>query len=125
MLHTLLHEQSVTRAARKLHRTPSAISHSLNRLRDLFGDEQLVRDGQAMRPTARAMALSESVPKALNEVVCALASPDLFDASTSTRTFRLAVPEFGAERPRCGRARVRGRKKIVHALYASRHQRGT
>ncbi len=96
VLDILLREQSVTRAAGRLQRTPSAVSHSLRRLRVLFGDELLLRDGQRMRLTARAEVLAETLPRALGHLARVLAEPEAFDASTATRTFRLAAPEFVA-----------------------------
>ncbi|MBX2802592.1 MAG: LysR family transcriptional regulator [Myxococcales bacterium] len=96
VLDVLLRERSVTRAARRLNRTPSAISHALGRLREVFGDELLVREGQGMRPTARASALAAVLPEALGQVVRAIANPRPFDFATSDRTFRLAVPDFAA-----------------------------
>jgi DNA-binding transcriptional LysR family regulator len=96
VLDVVLREQSVTRAAGRLHRTPSAISHALSRLRELLGDELLVRDGQRMRLTARAAALAETLPAALAHIARVIAEPERFDAATSTRMFRLAAPEFAA-----------------------------
>ena len=45
----LLQERSVTRAAERLDLTPSAVSHALRRLRELFDDELqlLVRSDEA------------------------------------------------------------------------------
>ncbi|MEO0599980.1 MAG: LysR substrate-binding domain-containing protein [Myxococcota bacterium] len=96
ILEVLLRTQSVTRAAESLHRTPSAVSHALGRLRDLFEDELLVRDGRRMRPTARGESLAESLPRTLEQVRRTLAAPDVFEPSTTTRTFRLAAPDFVA-----------------------------
>lgn len=96
VLEVLLRERSVTGAARHLHRTPSAISHALGRLREVFGDELLVREGQGMRPTARALALAATLPEALGRVAQAIAEPGPFDYASSKRTFRLAVPDFAA-----------------------------
>ncbi len=96
VLDVLLREQSVTRAAQQLHRTPSAISHSLNRLRGQLGDELLVRDGRRMRRTVRGDGLAETLPRVLEQLVHTLAGPEPFDAADSTRTFRLAAPDFVA-----------------------------
>jgi hypothetical protein len=57
VLDALLREGSATRAAKRLGRTQSAISHALPRLRDVFGDPLFVRVGPALRPTPRADAL--------------------------------------------------------------------
>ncbi|MEM6993710.1 MAG: alpha/beta family hydrolase [Myxococcota bacterium] len=96
VLDVLLREQSVTRTARQLHRTPSAVSHALNRLRELLGDELLVRDGRRMVPTVRGERLAGILPRALEQLAHALVEPEPFDPATSSRTFRLAAPDFMA-----------------------------
>ena len=96
VLDVLLRERSVTRAAERLHVTRSAVSHALSRLRDVFGDELFVRDGRRMRPTARAEGLAETLPRVLQQLERALAGPEPFRPAASTRTFRLAAPDFTA-----------------------------
>jgi DNA-binding transcriptional LysR family regulator len=51
----LMTERNVTRVADKLHKTPSAISLALNRLRDQLGDPLLVRVGDRMEPSPFAL----------------------------------------------------------------------
>ena len=94
VLDVLLREQSVTRAAGRLGRTPSAVSHALSRLRQLLGDELLVRDGRRMRLTARAEGLAETLPRALQQLARTIEDPEPFRPATSTRTLRLAAPDF-------------------------------
>ncbi len=94
VLDVLLQERSVTRTAGLLHLTPSAVSHALKRLRDLFSDELLVRDGRRMRPTVRAEGLAETLPRVLQQLERTIAGPEPFRPGTSTRTFRLAAPDF-------------------------------
>lgn len=94
ILDALLEERSVSRAATRLHLTPSAVSHALKRLRLLFDDELLLRDGRLMRPTARADQLAESLPKLLAQLSLVIEPPEPFDAATSTRVFRLSAPDF-------------------------------
>ncbi len=94
VLDVLLQERSVTRAADRLHLTPSAVSHALKRLRELFDDELLLRDGRRMRPTVRAEGLAETLPRVLEQLAHAIAAPEPFRPATSTRTFRLAAPDF-------------------------------
>ncbi len=96
VLDVLLRERSVSRTAQQLHVTPSAVSHALKRLRELFDDELLVRDGRRMRPTVRAEGLAETLPRALQQLARTLADPEPFRPATSTRTFRLAAPDFMA-----------------------------
>ena len=94
VLDVLLREQSVARAADRLNLTSSAISHALKRLRLLFDNELLVRDGRRMVPTARGQALAETLPSLLTQVEHTLAAPKPFDPETSQRCFRLAAPDF-------------------------------
>ena len=58
-LDALLAEHSVTRAAARLHTSPAAMSRTLARLRRILQDPLLVRAGQTMVPTPRALALRE------------------------------------------------------------------
>ena len=56
-LDALLVDASVTRAAERLGRSASAISHALAKLREIFADELFVRAGQRLVPTAKALEL--------------------------------------------------------------------
>lgn len=94
VLDVLLREKSVGRAADQLNLTSSAISHALKRLRLLFDNELLVRDGRRMVPTARGQSLSETLPILLAQVESTLAEPEPFDPTTAVQTFRLAAPDF-------------------------------
>lgn len=94
VLDVLLREKSVAQAAVRLNLTSSAVSHALKRLRLLFDNELLVRDGRRMVPTARAELLAETLPAVLRSIERALAEPEAFDPTTSTRVFRLAAPDF-------------------------------
>ena len=94
VLDVLLEERSVTRAADRLDITPSAVSHALNRLRKFFDDELLLRDGRRMRPTVRAEALAETLPRVLQQLERAIAAPEPFKPASATRTFRLSAPDF-------------------------------
>src|SRR5699024_10825162 len=67
-LEALLREQSVTRAANRLNMTQSAMSHTLNRLRQLFEDPLFIRTGGAMRPTPKAELLQTSILDVMDRV---------------------------------------------------------
>lgn len=94
VLDVLLREKSVARTADRLNLTSSAVSHALKRLRVLFGNELLVRDGRRMVPTARGESLADSLPSLLTQVEHVLEAPEPFDPAYSNRTFRLAAPDF-------------------------------
>ncbi len=51
LLVALIDAQSLSQAAESVHMTPSAASQSLQRLRDVFGDELVVRQGPRYLPT--------------------------------------------------------------------------
>ncbi|MEM9490458.1 MAG: LysR family transcriptional regulator [Myxococcota bacterium] len=96
VLDVLLQERSVTRAARRLHRTQSAMSHALGRLRDQLGDPLLVRVGGEMRPTPKAELLAPELTRLLKSIRRVLSQDSAFDPATTERTFTLAAPDFVA-----------------------------
>jgi DNA-binding transcriptional LysR family regulator len=92
-LDALLSEGSVTRAARRLGVTQSAMSNSLHRLRDLFGDPLFQRAGRGVVPTARALAIKQRLHDGLALLGSTLATEG-FDPSRSERTFVLAMSDY-------------------------------
>ena len=61
-LDALLDEGSVLGAARRMNLSAPAMSRTLGRIRQAFGDEILVRAGRRMVPTPRALELRSRVP---------------------------------------------------------------
>jgi DNA-binding transcriptional LysR family regulator len=92
-LDALLEERSVVRAAKRVGLSPSAMSHSLGRLRDLFDDALLVRSAAGMLATPRAEALHRHVRQALDCVRAALEELPEFDPASSTRAFRMSASD--------------------------------
>ena len=90
----LLVERSVTRAAERLSRTQSAISHALSRLRVQLGDPVLVKGGKFMQPTPFALDFLEEVRPILARIQRALSPRHSFDPASSRRIFRLCAPDF-------------------------------
>jgi DNA-binding transcriptional LysR family regulator len=90
----LMIERSVTRAAERLGRTQSAVSHSLSRLREQFGDPLLIKGGVRMQPTAFALDLIEQARPMLGGIQRVLTPQHIFDPKNSRRIFRLAAPDF-------------------------------
>ncbi len=90
----LMIERSVTRAAERLGRTQSAVSHSLSRLREQFGDPLLIKGGVRMQPTAFAIDLIEQARPMLGGIQRVLTPQHVFDPANSRRVFRLAAPDF-------------------------------
>jgi DNA-binding transcriptional LysR family regulator len=95
-LDALLLEANVSRAAMRVGLSQPAMSHALQRLRDIFGDPLLVRTGARMELTPRAQALRGPLAQALDQVR-GLFIPDDFDAAHSERRFRLMMPDLAVE----------------------------
>ncbi|MBI1188884.1 MAG: LysR family transcriptional regulator [Alphaproteobacteria bacterium] len=66
VLASLLRTRQATATAQLLGVTQSSVSHSLAKLRDVFGDELFLRRPQGLEPTARAMALRPTVDRVLD-----------------------------------------------------------
>src|SRR4029078_4837021 len=90
----LMTERSVSRAAERLGRTQSAVSHSLSRLRGELGDPLLIKAGVRMQPTRFAPDLIEQTRPMLRGIQRLLSPRYVFDAAHSQRVFRLAAPDF-------------------------------
>lgn len=84
-------EGGVSGAARKLSLSQPAISHSLARLRDVFGDPLFIRQGNAFVPTAVARTRIDEVVAILRRIDTTLSGGGAFDPATTTRTFRIGL----------------------------------
>ncbi|MCH8620881.1 LysR family transcriptional regulator [Undibacterium sp. TS12] len=84
-------EGSVTRASQQLNLTQPAISHALNRLRQLFNDPLFVRQGQAMVSTPLARNIIEPVRLALRGLEVTLTENEQFDPAQASKQFNLAL----------------------------------
>lgn len=97
VLHTLITERNVSRAALRLQSTQPAISAQLKRLRELTGDPLLVRAGNGMTPTATALQLvgpAASLLQAADMLFRPSARSSAFDPQTSTAMFRIAASDY-------------------------------
>src|SRR5262245_5131078 len=88
-LDTLLRERHVTRAAKRLGVTQSAVSQQLGRLREFFGDRLLAPGRPLMALTPRAQALADPLAAALAGLRAALQVGAPFEPATSERRFVL------------------------------------
>ncbi|MDG3087103.1 LysR family transcriptional regulator [Vibrio hannami] len=66
-LHVLLEECHVSKAAIRLHVTQSAVSRQLSQLRDLFGDPLLIREGNQLVPTSKAIEIKAKLDSLFEE----------------------------------------------------------
>ena len=97
VLHTVVTEGSVSRAALKLSSSQPAVSAQLRRLRALTGDALLVRSGTGLVPTATALSLVEPAATLLREAQAIFGerrASRAFDPASSTRTFCIAASDY-------------------------------
>lgn len=93
-LDTLLEERSVSRAADRLNLSQSALSSSLSRLREYFGDHLLIPAGRRMEPTALGLSLESPVRDILQRVRAAIETRPTFDPATAQRRFRIITSDY-------------------------------
>ena len=93
-LDVLLRECNVTRAAEELGISQPAMSNSLRRLRDLFGDPILVRTSDGMTPTDRALELQPMVRKVLSAAEQVILPKTEFNPMESSRIFRIMASDY-------------------------------
>jgi DNA-binding transcriptional LysR family regulator len=106
VLQAVLADNSVARAAERLHLSPSAMSRALARVRETVGDPILVKAGRTLVPTPRATAMRDRVDELLQEAQSLLLPTRTPDLRQVTRTFTLRTSEgfvenFGADLVRC------------------------
>jgi LysR family transcriptional regulator, nod-box dependent transcriptional activator len=93
-LDALLAERNVTRAATRVGLSQPGMSSTLARLRKLFDDPLLVREGTALVPTARAESLVQPVREALDIIQRALDSRVDFDPATDKCTVTVGCSDY-------------------------------
>lgn len=94
VLHTVLTERSVSRAAIRLGMFQPAVSAALKRLRALSGDPLLVRSGASMVPTDVALRMIEPAASILRAAEAMFSGARAFDPQTATDTFRIAASDY-------------------------------
>ena len=93
VLHALLEEQHVGRAAKRIGLSPSATSHALGRLRDALADPLFVRAGAKLVPTARALAVREDLARAVAALEQVVKRPTAARPESLTRSFRIETTD--------------------------------
>lgn len=94
VLHTVLTERSVSRAALRLGMYQPAVSASLKRLRELAGDPLLVRSGASMVPTVAGLRMIEPAAEILRSAEMLFSDARAFDPATARQTFSLAASDY-------------------------------
>ena len=91
----LAEERNVTRAAARLLLSQPAVSRALQRLRDMFHDDLLIRTANGYEPTPKGQRLLQDLATMLPRLDRLMAGGD-FDPSTEDATFRIAATEHAA-----------------------------
>lgn len=94
ILDALLATRSVSRTAELLFMSQPAVSHALARLRLLFGDPILVKNGRGMTPSARAQRLHPALKSVLAQTRALLGSQSSFVAADCAESFTLGVTDY-------------------------------
>ncbi|RYY88747.1 MAG: LysR family transcriptional regulator [Comamonadaceae bacterium] len=94
VLHTVLSERSVSRAAVRLGMYQPAVSASLKRLRELAGDPLLVRSGAGMVPTDAGLRMIEPAASILRAAEMLFSDARGFEPQSATLTFRVAAADY-------------------------------
>ena len=94
VLHTVLTERSVSRAAIRLGMHQPAVSSALKRLRDFAGDPLLVRSGSGMVPTVAGQRMIEPSASILRAAQMLFADARGFEPSKARDVFRVAAADY-------------------------------
>ena len=84
-------ERNLSRAARRLAMTQSAVSHSMTRLRSVFRDELFIRRTKGVEPTRVADVIYGRLRSAMGAVRDAVSETRVFDPKTSERSFFIGI----------------------------------
>jgi len=88
-------ERNITRAASRLLVSQPAVSRALQRLRDMFHDDLLIRTPNGYEPTPKGQRLLQDLATMLPRLDRLMAGGD-FDPSTEEATFRIAATDHAA-----------------------------
>lgn len=92
----IMQERNVSRAADRIFRSQSAVSHSLSRLRDIFDDDLFLRISGGVEPTPRAKELAKGIGIALWEIQSTLDEYFIFDPKETERVFKVGMSDYTA-----------------------------
>ncbi|NJS37006.1 MAG: LysR family transcriptional regulator, partial [Brachymonas sp.] len=94
VLHTVLTERSVSRAATRLGMYQPAVSAALKRLRELSGDPLLVRSGAGMVPTDGGLRMIEPSAHIIRAAEVMFSDARGFEPKTAQANFRIAASDY-------------------------------
>jgi len=95
-LDALLAERNVTRASERLFVSQPAMSNALQRMREHFDDQILVRRGRELELTPLALNLIGPVRELILQARKLLEADYDFDPGSDSRTFRIAMSDYCA-----------------------------
>ena len=95
-LDALLHERNVTRAGQRVGLSQPAMSGTLARLRELFGDDLLVRVGRNLELTPRAQELVEPLRQCIERIENMMDHRRSFTPAREIRSFTVAASDYAA-----------------------------
>ena len=91
----LMEQRSVTKAGEKIGLTQPAMSRAFGRIKDLFGDEILVRGPDGYQPTQRALQIFKELEATLPRISALIHKQD-FNPSKAVATVRIAATDYAA-----------------------------
>lgn len=93
LFEAVMAERHVGRTGKRLHLSPSAISHGIARLRIVLHDPLFLKHPKGVVPTERANELAPAIVEILDRVRGVLGSAEGFDPKRSTRRFTIGAPD--------------------------------
>lgn len=94
VFYALSRDKSTTKAATSLGLSQPAVSHALNRLREMFKDPLFVRASRGLVPTRKALELAGPVERLLKDAELILSERVSFNPKTEAREFRISTTEY-------------------------------
>ena len=94
LLAITLEERNLTRVAKRLRISQSAVSQALDRLRQVLDDPLFVRAPRGVIPTPYALSLEGPLTKLLEDLQKLLQDPGEFDMKKVKATFRIASTDY-------------------------------
>ena len=94
IFHAVMEEKTTLKAATRLGLSQPAISHGLNRLRDLLGDRLFVRASRGVIPTPKAIQIEPTVRELLERAEKVFFDPPDFNPQLADNTFRIATTDY-------------------------------
>lgn len=93
-LHALFSSHTVSEAAVRAGVTQPAMSRSLKKINDLFGEKLFITGKQGIKPTAKAEAIRKEVHKIISMTNALIEQEKAFEPNSSTKTFNIYCSEI-------------------------------